>query len=97
MKPVGFPMLALGLGLVLALLLLWGGAAGPAQAQRLPLLMMLLASELGFFVTAVGAGLGARSLLRGRASAGLLSVTLGCAALAAAFVALGLVLWPGAG
>ena len=90
-----FPGIALGLGLILAVVLAWSGALGPEQPHALPLLTLLLISEFGFLVTAVGAGLGARALMRGGFVLGQGLVVLGCAALAAGFLIVGVGLWPG--
>jgi hypothetical protein len=95
MTKEGFPWLALGIGLVLAAVLIRSGAADPADGYGLPLLTLLLMAEFGFLVTAVGAFLGVRTMQRrGRSPAHLLA-TLGCAALALGFLMLGFSLWPG--
>ena len=97
MTRLPFPWLALGVGLFLALGLLLGGAADPAAERALPLLTLLLASELGFFVTAAGAIVAARRLGRGGASAVPVMLLVACAALAVGFFWLGLALWPSTG
>ncbi len=90
-----FPWLALGLGLLLAVVLLQTGATRPDGEHSLPLLTMLIMSEFGFFLCAIGAGLGIRTLLKQEFSYSLLAVVLGCCVLAAGFLWLGIVLWPG--
>lgn len=97
MTSARFPTLALSVGLVFALVLLAAGGGDPAGEHRLPLLMLLLMSELGFIVTAVGAFLGLRELRREGLRLATLSVALGCAALAVGFVVMGLALWPETG
>jgi uncharacterized membrane protein YadS len=95
MNKLGFPWLALGMGLLVALGLLTSGVLGPAEGHALPLLTMLIVNEFGFFVTAIGAGVGINSMLRSGADPLLLLVTLGCAILAAGFLYLAILLWPG--
>jgi len=95
MTKLSYPWLALGLGLLLVFGLLQSGALATDGAPALPLLTLLLISEFGFFATAIGAFIGIRQLRAGRAATALLPVTLGCAALAAAFLYLGIRLWPG--
>lgn len=90
-----FPWLALGIGLVLAAVLIRSGAADPDGGYGLPLLTLLLMAEFGFLVTAIGAFLGLRSLQRHGLALAPGLVALGCAALALGFLILGLSLWPG--
>ncbi|MGD2081591.1 MAG: hypothetical protein PVF91_01410 [Chromatiales bacterium] len=90
-----FPWVALGVGLILALVLVQSGATSPATEQALPLLTLLLISEFGFLVTAVGALLGARTLVSRGFVLRQALVVAGCTALSAGFLILGLDLWPG--
>jgi len=92
---MSFPWLALGLGLVIAVLLGLSGAVDPAASPALPLLLLLLLNEFGFVLTAIGAGLALRDATRDGFSPTLLMLIAGCAALAAGFLWLGLKLWPG--
>lgn len=92
---MSFPWLALGIGLLVALVLLQGGALGEVEAMRLPLLTMLIVNEFGFFVTVAGVALGGRDLKRQGMRLPLLLATLGCGLLTLLFVVLGVVLWPG--
>ena len=92
---LSFTWLALGLGLVLATVLLQAGATRPDGDTTLPLLTMLIVAEFGFFLCAIGAGLGIRNLLKRKFSYSLLAAVLGCGVLAAGFLWLGLALWPG--
>jgi hypothetical protein len=89
-----FPSIALGLGLVLAFILLASGAHDPAGEHLLPLLMLLLMSELGFIVTAAGAFVAIRVGHKTGISFALVSTALGCVAMAIGFVVIGLALWP---
>jgi hypothetical protein len=56
---------------------------------------MLIINEFGFFVTAIGAGVGINKMLAGGARPALLLATVGCGLLAAGFLYLGIKLWPG--
>ena len=91
----GFPGLALGIGILVAAGLLQSGALAPGAEQALPLLTLLVVNEFGFFVTAIGAGVGINAMLKQGVRPPLLLPTLGCAVLAAGFLYLGIRLWPG--
>jgi len=95
MADLPFPWLALGIGLLVVLGLTASGALGPAGAYRLPVLTLLIVNEFGFFVTAIGAGVGISTLLAKKGNRGLMLSVLGCALLAAGFLYLGIRLWPG--
>lgn len=95
MGKLTFPWLALGLGLLVAAGLLMSGALSPGGNYDLPLLTMLIVNEFGFFVTAIGAGVGINSLLRNGAQSSLLMVVIADAVLAAGFLYLAIRLWPG--
>jgi hypothetical protein len=95
MNNLPFPWLALGMGLLVAFGLLGSGALGPSESYKLPTLTLLIVNEFGFFVTAIGAGVGINTLLKNGRQAGLLLATIACGLLAAAFLYLGIQLWPG--
>lgn len=95
MANLSYPWLALGMGLLVALGLLQSGALSADGSYALPMLTMLIINEFGFFVTAIGAGVGINKLLAGGMQGALLLVTLGCAVLAGGFLYLGIRLWPG--
>ena len=95
MGKLTFPLLALGLGLLVAAGLLMSGALSPGGNYELPLLTMLIVNEFGFFVTAIGAGVGINTLLKGDAPSSLLMVIIACAVMAAGFLYLAIKLWPG--
>ena len=95
MGKLTFPWLALGLGLLVATGLLASGALSPGGNYDLPLLTMLIVNEFGFFVTAIGAGVGINTLLKGGTQSSLLMVTIACAVMAAGFLYLAIKLWPG--
>ena len=95
MKKQAFPWIALSLGLLVMVTLLGAGALRPADEHALPLLTMLIVDEFGFFVTAIGAGVGINALLTSGRRPGLLLASIACGLLAAAFLYLGIQLWPG--
>ena len=89
-----YPWLALGLGLLLALLLM---RFAPAEAGGMPLLTALLISEFGFLLTAIAAAISVRDLLRKGFRAVYLLLLAGNALLAMNFLRMGLAFWPDAG
>jgi hypothetical protein len=96
MSKFPLPWLALGAGVLIALLLLMSMQAGP-DAAPLPLLTQLLLAEFGFVLNVIGVWLGWRDLQRkGRTTAGLL-VLAGCVLMALLLALLGLSLWPEGG
>ena len=95
MNNLPFPWLALGLGLLVALGLMLAGVFSPEGTYKLPLLTLLIVSEFGFFVTAIGAGLGINGLLEKGATPILSGVIIADVLLAALFLYLGIQLWPG--
>lgn len=92
-----FPWIALGVGLLLALVLIKTGALPDGGEPVLPLLTELILAEFGFFLTAIGAGMAVRTLLSQGFTAALATAVTGCVLLAGGFLWLGLQLWPGAG
>ncbi len=95
MTKLGFPWLALGMGLLVAIGLLASNVLSPEADYDLPLLTMMIVNEFGFFVTAIGAGIGINTLLKDGRQPRLLMVTVGCAVMAAGFLYLAIKLWPG--
>ncbi|MBT8447227.1 MAG: hypothetical protein KJO38_08775 [Gammaproteobacteria bacterium] len=93
MQKLSIPMLAAGIGLVLALTLTASGAAGPGENYGLPLLTMLLVAELGFFVCAAGTGFGIRDYRREPTMKAPLLAGVACAALSLYFALTGLTVW----
>lgn len=94
MKIQAFPWIALSLGLLVAVVLLGSGVLRPSEEYALPLLTMLIVDEFGFFLSAIGAGIGFRVIATQGVRASLLVTTLGCALLAAGFLYMGIKLWP---
>ena len=76
MGNLGFPWLALGLGLLVAVGLVLSGALSPEGRYELPLLTMLIVNEVGFFVTAIGAGVGINMMTRDGVQQPLLGVVI---------------------
>ena len=95
MNNISFPWLALGLGLLVAVGLMMSGAFSPEGTYKLPLLTMLIVSEFGFFVTAIGAGLGINTLLEKGMNQVMLGIVVADGLMAAMFLYLGIQLWPG--
>jgi hypothetical protein len=89
------PWIALGAGLLICLVVIWSVPQDADGTTRLPLLFLLLLTEFGLIVTAIGAWLGGRRILQESLNLPTLLVTAGCLALAVAFLVIGISLWPG--
>ena len=86
-----FPFIALGLGLLLAMTLIVGGALG--GQLMLPLLAALLMSEFGFILNLAGLYFAYKNYVEEKAPVMLLTL-LGSILLAVFFLWLGIELWP---
>ncbi len=95
MHNIPFPWLAMGLGLMVAVGLILSGVFSPDGVYKLPLLTLLIVNEFGFFVTAIGAGIGINTLLGKGMNPTMLGITLVDGFMAAMFLYLGIQLWPG--
>ena len=95
MGKMTFPWLAMGMGLLVAVGLVASGVLSPDANYDLPLLTMMIVNEFGFFVTAIGAGIGINTLLKKGLQATLLMVTIACGLMATGFLFLAIRLWPG--
>ncbi len=95
MNKNAFPLIASGIGVVLALVLARSGVDISNREPLLPPLTLLFISEFGFLVTAAGAWFGGRTWLAQRSQLGMLLAALACLALALAFLYIGLALWDG--
>jgi hypothetical protein len=95
MKKQTFPWIALGLGTLLAMILLRFGAAEGQQAAALPLLTTLFLCEFGLLVCIAGAYMGTRVWLTERSAWLSLLPPIACGALAIGFAWTGLALWQG--
>lgn len=89
-----FPWLASGIGLVLVMVLIKGGALAE-EDRALPLLTLLFISEFGFLVTAAGGYVAVKELLQADKNWRSVLLSLACLSLAIAFFTLGIQLWRG--
>jgi hypothetical protein len=96
MSKFPFPWLALGAGLLIALLLFMSMQAPPGESP-LPLLTQMLLAEFGFVLNAIGVWLGLRDLQAKGADKAALLATGGCLVMAAVLGLLGVSLWPEGG
>ena len=90
----GYPYVALALGMTLFVIVQYGKGMRDDGVTAIPLLTLLLMSELAFIATAVGTYIGGRQLVSGGFKTATLLVTIACALLAAHFLLLGIELWP---
>lgn len=88
-----FPWIALGIGGIFTLALYFSGATSSDAEYKLPLLLILLMSELGCIITALGAYFGTKEWLANRGKFILLLLAVACAALSATLGYLGIGLW----
>ncbi len=91
MKKHTIPLLASGIGVLLAIALARSGVS--SSEPLLPLLTLLFMCEFGFVLTAVGAWIGVRAWLVDRGKLGILLPAISCLLLALAFLYVGLGLW----
>lgn len=89
------PWFAAGIGIVLAIVLMRGGALSAGEALSLPLLTMLFISEFGFIVTAIGGVVAGKTLLQNGRNWSNLLLTVTCISLSVAFFTIGILLWTG--
>ena len=87
------PWLALGIGLLLALLLLRFSPLTASSGFILPMLTALLMSEFGFIITAIGAGISVSDLLKQGVKLRPAALLIGNLLLALNFMNQGLSLW----
>lgn len=87
-----FPWLALGAGLLIALLLL--AAQAVPGGGPLPLLTQLILAEFGFILNVIGSWKGLQNLQTQGMRWPLLSVTIGCIVMAVVLGLMGMTLWP---
>lgn len=94
MNNIQFPWLALGAGLLIALIFLLTDGFLPDSEHGLPLLMRLLMCEFAFLLNAAGLFLSFRSMRDKGISFSGIAVAIGCLMLAGFFFYAGLLLWP---
>jgi len=92
-----YAALALGVGLALSLILLVFGPPAADDALRLPLLTSLLVCEVGFIITASGAGLVIHEIIHKPVWSARVWVMIGNLLLAINFARVALALWPETG
>ncbi len=89
-----FPFIAAILGLFLTLIVFKGSGLRDDGRTFIPLLTLLLISEFGAIVTAVGFYLGGKHFLVKRAISSHTAATILCACLFVSFIVRGFLLWP---
>jgi hypothetical protein len=92
-----YAALALGVGLALSLILLVFASPAGGDEQSLPLLTSLLVCEVGFIITAIGAGLAIHQIIKKPVWSAQVWLTLGNLLLAINFARVALALWPETG
>lgn len=92
-----FPWLTLGVGLVLALVLVWFSPLNRSIPVAMPLLMALFMAELGFLVTAAGAMTAIYKIRSSGMDNRLMVLVAGNLVLAVNLAYVGYVLWPDTG
>lgn len=91
------PWLTLGLGLLLALILLQFSPLNAGGGFAFPLLTALLMSELGFIATAIGVGISLRDVLKQGIKLQPSALLIGNLLLALYFINQGLAFWAKSG
>ncbi len=94
MKKTVYPYIALGLGVCLLVTLLASSMVAPDGKPALPLLTLLIMSEFGFIVTAIGAVVGIIAVKASQRKLMLVLTSLACGAMAVRFMMLGIEFWP---
>lgn len=89
-----FPWLALGLGLLFALILLQTKGYMPKSEGGLPLLMRLFMSEFAFLLNLAGLFLSVRAIKAEGPNLSRIAVAIGCLLMAGFFFYVGILLWP---
>ncbi len=95
MKNHIFPYIAVGLGLIVMLVVTKGNELRASGASEIPLLTLLVISEVAFVATTIGAFIGFKQLRAvGFKPGHILVVTAACVLLAGQLLWLGMGLWP---
>ena len=94
MQKTYFSIIATALGLLLLALLLKSAPLVAGGEPRLPLLTMLIVSEFGFIVTAIGAFTGIKTVLLAGKNKYIIASTFCCAAMSIKFFVIGFSYWP---
>jgi len=94
MKKINFPYVALGLGVFLMLIVVFGSMTQGETGTVLPLLSLLVVSEFAFFLTAIAGYIGVSHLISTGIKPFYAITTLLCLLLSLRFMVLGIQLWP---
>lgn len=94
MKKDKFPFIAVILGCVLTLIVFKGSGLRDDGKTLIPLLTLLLVSEFGAIVTAIGFYLGGRHFVATKTVSANTVATILCGGLFVLFVVRGFLLWP---
>jgi uncharacterized membrane protein YfcA len=94
MKSHNFPYIAFFLSLMLMPVVIIGAKTGADGASLVPLLTLLVMSEVAFIVTAIGAYIGIRYRHSVARKHVYMAVTVACALLSVWFMFIGISLWP---
>lgn len=95
MNKNNFPFIAAAIGFILTIVLLKGsGVRADGKTTFLPLLTLLLMSEFGAILTAIGTYLGLKQFFSTKKLSVELLLTVFCAFLCLQFVVQGFALWP---
>ena len=89
-----FSLIAFILGLILLVLLIKSAPEVSGGEPKLPLLTMLIISEFGFIVNAIGAVTAIRSIFNSGVNQYLLAGAICCSALSVKFMMIGISYWP---
>ena len=89
-----FPFIAALIGFILTVIVMKGSGLQADGQTFIPLLTLLLVSEFGAIVTAIGVFLGIKQFLATKKITVNTGVALACAMLSIHFIVLGLQLWP---
>lgn len=94
MKNKPFSLIAVVLGLPLMVLLINTAPEFAGGEPKLPLLTMLIVSEFGFVVTAIGAFTAVKTILNTGMNQFILAGAIVCAGLSIKFMLIGISYWP---
>ena len=89
-----FSLIAFILGLILLILLIKSAPEVAGGEPKLPLLTMLIVSEFGFVVNAIGAFTAVRSLITTGMNQFIIAGAICCTALSIKFMMIGISYWP---
>jgi len=94
MQKIHFSIIATALGLLLLALLSNTAPEVAGGEPRLPLLTMLIISEFGFIVTAIGTFTGIKTMLATGKNRYIIASSVCCALMSARFCQIGISYWP---